>query len=387
METVIGIALLARTAVLVLVAAVGVRVSTTGGDSIEGQWRGIGESTVLVEVNGAERQFSFDELATVVQLSQDEDAAGPPMRVTLLNGSKIAAQDLSLADEVLRIEPRRQAAISVPLRDVKSIRFHAASTATDAQWLGLLESEDRRDQLAIRREGNQIDPASVIIESIGDGKVGFSIEGESAAAPLDRLEGVVLGGNRQVSEDAKIQVVDIYGSRWSVRSIEPSDEKTLKLKLTDSITHELPAEHLDSIFWSAGLIMLAAQQPAKSNYEPYLKTKLDANDLAKWFGPISDRQADLVMVGGSLIEYRVEGDFATLAGSVRRGSDVAKAGKVSVAISLDDREVWKEEINDSEPRGFEIALKDARRLRFEVLSGDDGDVGDIVRVVRPRLLK
>ena len=376
-----------RLLTLCLVAALGVRVSTTTGDSFEGDLQGVGESSVVVEVEGQQREFSFDDLVAVVPLDRDENATGPPMRVTLLSGSRIAAQDLSLADEILRIEPRRQNTVSVPLREVKSIRFRAASPATDAQWLGLLENEDRRDQLAIRREGNQIDPAPVVIQSIANGKVGFSIEGESGAAPLDRLEGVVLGGNRQVSEDAQIQIVDIYGSKWLVSAIEPSDEKVLKLKLSDSITHELPTKQLYSMSWTAGLVMLATQEPAKSNYKPYLETKLAAASLKKWFGPKSDGQSDLTMVGGSLIEYRVEGDFATLAGSVRRDSRVSKAGNVAVAISLDDQQVWKEDLNDSEARGFEIPLNDARRLRIEVICGDDGDVGDTVLVVRPRLLK
>ncbi len=285
-------------------------MSTTTGDSFDGDLQRVGESSVLVEVDGQQREFSFDELVAVVPLERDENATGPPMRVALLNGSRIAAQDLSLADEVLRIEPRRQNVVTVPLREVKSIRFRPASPATDAQWLGLLENEDRRDQLAIRREGNQIDPAPVIIQSIAAGKVGFSIEGESGVAPLDRLEGVVLGGNRQVSEDAPIQILDIYGSKWLVSGIEPSDGKTLKLKLSDSITHELPTKQLYSMSWSAGLVMLATQEPARSEYKPYLEIGLDAASLQKWFGPKSNDQTDLTMVGGSLIEYRVEGESA-----------------------------------------------------------------------------
>lgn len=387
LQTIIGIAFLARTLTLVLVAALSVRVSTTTGESVDGELQGIGDSSVLVTIDGQQQEFKFENLATVVPLDRDDSATGPPMRVTLLSGSKIAAQDLSLADEVLSIEPRRQRAVTVPLREVKSIRFRAASPATDPQWLGLLENKDRRDQLAIRRQGNQIDPAPVLIESIADGNVGFSIEGETAAAPIGRLEGVVLGGNRQVVEDAEIQIVDIYGSKWLAKAIEPGDGETLKLKLSESITHQLPTKHLYSMSWTAGLVMLAAQEPARSTYQPYVETRLATESLAKWFGPKPEGQTDLTMVGGALIEYRVAGDFATLAGSVRRDERVAKAGYVAVQISLDDREVWKEELVGSDAKGFEIALDKARRLRIEVLSGDDGDVGDTVRIVRPRLLK
>ena len=386
METITAIALLSRTVAFLLLAVLGVRASTTTGETIEGDLVGFGKQTILLDVAGTEQEYRFENLTKVVPLEREEKT-GPSMRVTLLSGSKIAVQDLSLANDELTAEPRRQRPLSIPLREVKSVRFRAASPATDAGWLGLLENEDRRDQLAIRRDGNRIDPAPVVVQSIGDGKVGFEIEGQSAAAPISRLEGVVFGGNRKVTEDAEIQIVDIYGSRWLVQSIEPGDAETLQLKLTDTIKHSLPAKHLESMSWSAGLLMLAAEEPAKSEYKPLIETKLNPETLAKWMGPRADQESSLTMAGGSSIEYRVEGGFRTLAGSVRRDPRVAKAGQVEVAISLDDREVWKEKLADSSAKGFEILLNNARRLRIDVLSGDDGDVGDIVRIVRPRLLK
>lgn len=390
METALGIAFLGRTLAVLAMAVLGVQVTKTSGDPIDGDLRGVGTSAIVVEVDGLEQEIAFEELVSVVPVDRVNDATGPPMRVTLLGGSLIAAQDIVLADEQLRIEPRRQQPLTVPLKEVKSIRFRAASPLTDAQWLGLLENEDRRDLLAIRREGNQLDPAPVVVESVSGGpesKVGFSIGDKSGAAPIARLEGIVLGGNRQVTENADIQVVDIYGSKWLVQSIELSADSKLRLKLSDSIIHDLPVGQLHSMSWRSGLVMLAALDPVQTYYQPYVETNLDDALLAKWFGPATDRPPDLLMVGGSAIEYRIDSGFATLAGSVRRDQRVAKAGDVSIVISLDGQAVWEESLADSEPRGFELPLKGARRLRIEVKSGDDGDVGDTVRVLRPRLLK
>jgi hypothetical protein len=389
LETALGIAVLARMVAVLAVAVLGVRVTKTSGDPIDGDLQSVGKSALVVEVDGSEQEIAFEDLVSVVPIDRVEDVTGPPMRVTLLSGSRIAAQDMVLADEQLRIEPRRQQPLTVPLKEVKSIRFRAAAAVTDPQWLGLLENEDRRDLLAIRREGNQIDPAPVVVESISGGpesKVGFSIGGESGAAPIERLEGIVLGGNRQVIEEADIQVADIYGSKWSVQSVALSGEGKLRLNLSDSITHEVPLEQLDSLSWKSGLVMLASIDPAETFYQPYVKTNLDDSVLAKWHGPAA-APPDLLMVGGSAIEYRIDPGFATVAGSVRRDQQVAKAGNVSIVITLDGQAVWDESLTDSEARGFEIPLKGARRLRIDVKSGDDGDVGDTVRVLRPRLLK
>ncbi len=56
-------------------------------------------------------------------------------------------------------------------------------------------------------------------------------------------------------------------------------------------------------------------------------------------------------------------------------------------IKLDGEVVWTESVTDAEPRGFELDFNKARRIILEVDAGDDGDVGDNIRFLRPRLLK
>ena len=72
---------------------------------------------------------------------------------------------------------------------------------------------------------------------------------------------------------------------------------------------------------------------------------------------------------------------------VRRDSSVSKAGDVHIKVMVDDKEVWNETLSDPQPRGFELKVRGARRVRFVADSGSDGDVGDTVRILRPRLLK
>ena len=46
-----------------------------------------------------------------------------------------------------------------------------------------------------------------------------------------------------------------------------------------------------------------------------------------------------------------------------------------------------ESLEDADPRGFEIDTNGARRVVLEVTFGGDGDVGDNIRFLSPRLLK
>ncbi len=386
MSTALGLMAI-RGLLLLVAAALPVRVSTVDGEKVEGDFRGIENGAVVVETSSGKQAFKFDDLQSIAPVNPDTEAVGPKPRVTLVSGSKIAAQTISMAGDMLVVEPRRQPKLNIPLKDVKSIRFRAPSATTDPQWLGFLGQEQRGDMLAIRRSTGQIDSAPGVIEGIADGKVTFNMEGETVNAPMEKLEGVVLGGGRKINDSPDVQVVDRYGSRWAATSIQPSGKDgPLILQLSKKLTHSLPLDHVEGIFWSGGFKLLAAQSPADADFKPYLVTDANAKLLADWFKPKADGE-DIVISGSGSIAYRVGENYSTLAGMVRRDSSVSKAGDVHIKVMVDDKEVWNETLSDPQPRGFELKVRGARRVRFVADSGSDGDVGDTVRILRPRLLK
>lgn len=380
-----GAALLKMMAVLT-VAILPVRVMTNSGEKIEGTLEAFAEASLVVETDGGSVNVPYDQLVTLQ--SDAEERTGPTFRVTLLSGSKIFAQDLAMKDDSITIEPRRQLPLRVNIKEVKSIRFQGADARTDAQWLGLLEQEGRGDLLAIRREGDRLDPYRGVARAIGQGKVSFDLDENSVNAPIDKLEGVIFGGNRSVSENAAVRVTDIYGSSWSAQSITPGQANDgLTLKLNGTLEHTIPLNQVRLVRWSSGLQLLAEIAPADQSFESFFQSKVDPKLMEAWFGPGDIDESDLLMHGNSRIEYRVEPGFGTLAGSVQRSKAVQKAGKVIVSIAVDEKVRWKETLSDSSRLGFELPLQDARRIRIEVQCGDDGDLGDTVRFSRPRLVK
>tara|TARA_R110002049_G_scaffold2750_2_gene21454 strand:- start:238062 stop:239288 length:1227 start_codon:yes stop_codon:yes gene_type:complete len=384
---VFAFSILSRSALLILVAVIPARVTMNSGETLKGALVEINESAIVFQSETGSAELAFDDVLSLSPIERDE-ATGPTSRVTLVGGSKIAAQDFSLTGETLTIEPRRQDVVKVPVKQVRSIRFRVASPLTDPQWLGLMDKPLRRDLLVIRRDGDRLDPTEGIVESIGGGFVGFNLDGETVDAPTDRLEGVVFGGAAIDPNAASIQVTDRYGSKWMARSVRTSqDSKSLEIEINDALTHRIPLSHLDSIRWSGGLTLLAAQQPAAAAYTPYLKTEATDGLMRDWFGPSPVGDSDMLLIGDSSIEYRLDDGFQTFAGAVRRDEVVDQAGDVMVRIVLDGEQVWNEELSGGETLGFEIPAAGAKRLKIQVDSGDDGDVGDRVILLRPRMLK
>ncbi|TWT94398.1 NPCBM/NEW2 domain-containing protein [Stieleria varia] len=372
---------------LLAAAVLPVRVTTLTGHTVTGDLTTVNEAFITIEQADGVKEFSYDALAAVTPLVIDEGLTGPAMRATLRSGSVIAAQDFSMSGSELTIEPRRQKPLKVPVAEVASIRFRPSAVTTDAQWLGITEAESRGDVMVILRPGDKLDPISGVVEGLASGEVIFDLDGDKINAPLARLEGIVFGGTASDSPSAKIQVTDVYGSTWQVMSLAPSATgEPLRLRLTDSITHELPLKHLKSMSWGTGEQLLAREASAESSYQPYVGTALPSKTLAAWFEPQSE-QDDLVISGGAAVEYRLGSEYQTLAGAVRRESQVASAGQVIVRISLDGKVAWEEKLTNPEQLGFQIPLDDAKRVRIEIDPADDGDVGDLVRIIRPRLLK
>jgi hypothetical protein len=370
-----------------MMAVLPVMVNTNDGKKAEGNLKGFTSDTLLLDQSGAEIKYSFLDLSSLEPVDVEE-RTGPSTQVNLISGSRILAQELRMDDDGLTIEPRRQNPLQVPIKQVKSIRFRQPAVGTDSQWLGILDRQGRGDTLVIRRPDDRLDPQQGIVISMTRETVGFSIDGTKIDAPVDRLEGLVFGGNEAVTEDAAIQVVDVYGSRWAVTDLQPSDgEQPLQMELGGNVKHQIPVHQIFSMRWSGGMTLLATEKPAATKFESYLASNADNQLLTSFFGPAVVGEHDLVMNGGSSIEYRVDPGFRRIAGSVVRNSTSGQVSKVTVRVLLDGKTVWEEPLKDSEPRGFELPINAARRVTLEVDSGDDGNLGDTVRISRPRLVK
>jgi len=370
-----------------LMAVLPIVVETNDGKKIKGELSGFTADALLMDQSGKPVTVPFQDLSSM-QPTEAEARAQPQMQIELINGSRIQAQDLKLDDAGLLIEPRRQDPLLAPVKKVRAIRFRRPSSNTDAKWLGLVNAERRGDTLVIRRPGNKLDPQQGVILAIHSGTVVFDLDGTKIDAPMDQLEGLIFGGNTEIDETPPIRITDIYGSNWAVQGIRPHQaDQPIKVQLDDELEHAIALNQIVRIDWSSGVSLLAMEKPVKSDFQPYLPSQLDPTLLNRFFGPQTDGETDLIMNGGSMIAFRIDPDFQTLAGTVQRNNTDGTPSQLTVNLKLDDKVVWTQSLPDAGARGFEIDVKEARQVVLEVDSGSDGDVGDSVRFSRPRLLK
>ncbi|KAA5540234.1 hypothetical protein FYK55_21625 [Roseiconus nitratireducens] len=378
---------LAGVSVGTLALAIPVQLETASGEQVEGDWAGTTESAVRIQSGSETREIPFDQMVAMRPKSAPDGRIGPTIHVDLVTGTTIAADDVSLTDTKLQIEPRDQAALEVPLDQAGSIRFRAASPATDPQWLGLTEGENRQDLMVIRRGGDQLDPIQGVVLGLNSKTLQFELDGDELEAPLERLEGVVFRTAPREPNATPVKVSDIFGSTWMASQLEPSgDEDSVLVRLPGNVKHSIPLQQIRSIAWTSGRILLADQPPAQRGIELFIRTSIPANLVSEWFGPHAEGQ-DLIGSAGGSIEFRVESGFETFAGSVQRDSAVARGGSVAVRILVDGDVRWEQTIKDDAPMGFRVDIAGARRVGLKVLPAGDGDVGDQIRFLKPRFLK
>lgn len=379
--------LVAPSVVVLAAVLLPVTVTTHSGETISGELRTLAAGEVRLDRGGRITSVAVDDIDRL-QVSSSAVVTGPATLVTLTGGSKIAVERVALDAETLTLQPRHQPPLNLPVELAKAIRFRAASQAIDPQWLGLVSGESRGDLLVIRRGDDRIDPQTGIVEGIAEGRVLFNLDGDTVAAPIERLEGVVFGGTDRLAENADIRLTDLHGSEWWASGLELDEEQqTLRVKLSETLSHSLPLQQLESIRWSGSLVLLASQPPVSNVVTPAVPTAVDGQLFTTLFAAQPSGDGNLVLYGGAATEYRIDPGYETLVGAVERAEFSPRSSTVNVEIRLDDRPVWTQTLSDGGRRGFEVPLGDARRVSIRIPSGGDGDLGEYVRVVRPRLTK
>ncbi len=375
-------------------AVINVRVATLEGNTVEGPLRAIGQTDVRLgggDGSAAERVIALDQVLSIERLDRT-DTAAPTMRAGLVGGSRIALRSITTEGANAQLAVRNQSSLAVPLKQLRWIRFRAPSTAVDPQWLGLVERPRAADALVIRRPGDAIDEVSGIVLAISDEGVSFDLDGDTIQAPLSRLEGLLFASSTDEGQPAakgSVTVDDIDGSRWIAASLGSGSETDIELNLGNDLIHRLPLDRISKIELTGAVEFLAAQTPVEASYAPYLSIGISSGLADRWLGPESQNDRDLILRSKSHVEYRVSDGSQMFLGSVEYDPQVAAGGSCVVRVLLDDENVWEQTLNvsDPAPRGFELPLSGARRVRLEVDGDGDSDLGDTVRVRQPRMTK
>jgi hypothetical protein len=374
-------------------SVISVKVSTLDGRTIEGAMNLLGETGLsLVGNDSIPQVIPLDQILAIQRINVP--ATTPPVaKVGLSNGTRLSIDSIIAEGSAANIRIRGGQSLPVPLKQLGWVRFRGPSAGVDPQWLGLIDRARTSDSLVIRRAGDAIDEVAGIVVGITPESVSFSLDGDTMTAPVARLEGVLFstaGDAAAVSKEAgSVLVDDIHGSRFVAASIKAGENETIQLRLGDGVDYALPLGQIAKIELTGSVQFLATVAPVEARFVPLVKIGIAPALANQWLGPEVADGRDLILRSTSQVEYRISDGFQTLVGSVDFDSSVTAGGKCIVRLLLDGKVAWEQtlDVGDASSRGFELPIAGVRRVRFEVVNGDDGDLGDTVRLRQPRITK
>jgi len=373
---------------MLLASVVQVRVTTVDGVTNDVELLRVTNFGLEIEASGNTQNIAFDNLLSVTRIAPSS-ITPPVMRAELLNGSRIAINGVTSDGDAAILNLRDQEPLTVPIKQVRWVRLRSSSPAADPQWLGMIDKVRAADVLVVRRAGDALDEVEGFVKSITAKTVTVDLDGEDLPAPIEKLEGILFASSSAESPQGKILIEDTSGSRWQAVAITSGKDDSFVIELGGGMSHELPLSLLRKIETTGSVQYLGTESPAESSFVSTSKIGLSDELASRWFGVESDSSRDLIMRADSFVEYRLDEQFSAVVGSVQFDPSVTAGGNCAMKILLDGKVVWDQtfDVKDPKPRGYELPIGSARRVRFEVTTAGDGDLGDSLRFRQPRLVK
>jgi len=338
---------------------------------------------VTLEADGARRSLP---VATVRRLEREAPApapAGPAAWLTLVDGSTLAGDDFSWADgRATLVVP--QGRVDLPIERVRSVAWRQADAA-EADWRSSLPESIESD-LVVVRKGDGFEFVDCAIAAVTADAVSVVLDEEKI--PVKRTKVIGLHWLRPAADAVPATVtVDVAGGTLQADRVEWTPDAIV----LDGVIR-IPAGMLERIDFASGrTIQLATLEPERLEVDPYFGGLAKIAELSGFFAPRAVPADRDFPQPGLLVRPRTVAVWRLPTGSRRLRTAIAPATKAPhapaiVAISLDDREVFRGSITAESPAMIDLDLVGSRRLMLTVDFGAAAGSGP-VRLAAPVIEK
>ena len=343
----------------------------------------IDADSILLEADGAQRTLPVASVRRIERESPAPVLPGPAARLTLVDGTTLAGEDFSWEDgRAALVVP--QGRVELPIDRVRSVAWRQAEAGA-ADWLrGLPESIE--SDLVVIKKGDAFEFVDCAITAVAADAVSVVLDEEKI--PVKRSKVIGLHWLRPAAAQQPAAVaVDVAGGILRAERVEWTPDA---LVLDGAI--RIPAAMLERIDFAAGrTIPLASLEPERLEVEPYFGGLSGVAGLSGFFAPRAVPADRNFPAAGLLVRPRTVAVWRLPTGSRRLRTAITPATKTPhapaiVAISLDDREVFRGPVTAESPAPIDLDLVGARRLPLLVDFGSPAGSGP-VRLVAPIIEK
>lgn len=350
------------------------RAELEDGSHHDGALVKVDAEAVTLESDGAPRSLPVASVRRLERESPAPAPASPAVRLTLVDGATLAGDDFSWAAGRATLVVR-QGRIELPIERVRSVAWRQAD-AGEADWLRALPESIESD-LVVVRKGDGFEFVDCAIAAVAADAVSIVLDEEKI--PVKRTKVLGLHWLRPAADKEPAAVtVDVAGGSLRADRVEWTADGLL----LDGVIR-IPSGMLERIDFAFGrTIQLATLEPERLEVEPYFGGLAKIAGLAGFFAPRAVPADRDFPQPGLIVRPRTVAAWRLPTGSRRLRTAITPATKAPhapavVAISIDDREVFRGSITAESPTMVDLDLFGGRRLMLTVDFGAAADSGPV----------
>lgn len=383
-------------------------VQTMDGRAVSGELVALDNKNLVIRHDGQEESIEVAKLLGVDLPATEAKAAtvvpAAPIIVSLLDDSRLAAQEFSATPEKAQFKLVDGSTAEVPTSGVAWVRFPSPAAEIAAEWERILSTEAAADILVVRKLP-ALDYLEGIIRSVKPDAVEFEVDGDVVQAKLAKIEGLRFyhRSERKLPESV-CRVVRAGGSELQASELKFADGRLevqtpvgLKIPLTAADVQRLDFSQgklvfLSDLDWDPQLYERQAYFGGGRPIEAGLDLFPPQRDRALDGGPLElDRQSyakGLAMHSRTKLVYRLPAAYRRFLATAGIDDRAGKEGDVRLVIEGDGRQLFAANVRGGEkPTPIDLDISGVKRLSILADFGLDLDIADHLDLVEARVVK
>lgn len=384
------------------------------GRVVEGAVSRWQDDAVELTADGGTMQIPAEEILRV-RFAPAGDVA-PELTVELIDGSVLPIETFAARDRTATLKvATAEEPIEVGTNLIAAVHLQPPTPAIAAQWNELRATGEAGDVIVIRKDG-AVDHLAGRLGNVTESHVMFYLDGEEFPVERGRVDGLVYYHAQESQFGEPLCVVrGSHGMRLTLAAAALEGDE-LRARTASGLRLTVGINSVESVDFSAGkLLYLSELTPRSVETTPLVAFPASAQIAARFGQPVLDRgffetearlrypqenegrattwqlKSHTRSVGlrsRSEVVYTLPDGFRRFRATAGIDGTLGGRGNVYLAIYGDDRLLWEQSIDGSEPPvPIDLDVAGVRRLRILVDYGEGGDAADRLYLCDARITK
>ena len=395
-------------------AAWAAEVDLLDGRTLQGTVESWQDGTFEIQTEDGLTSVAADEVLRIRFASAVPD--GPHQSIELVDGSVLPIDQFTVQDgeATVRVSGVEEP-LAVSAKLLSAVHLLPPTPAISAQWNKLRQLNEAGDLIVIRKE-DAVDHVAGRLGDVTETHVLFYVDGDEFRVERSKVDGLVYYRPQPPELPQPRGVLHGPGGLALVASSVRMEGRMWRVRTSAGVELAIPRERVESADLSGGkVVYLSDLTPRSLKTTPLIALPASADLAARTVEPVIDRgffspeallrhprrdgeriigwelkphRRSLGLRSRSEVVYSLPEGFSGFRATAGMDGTLAGRGNVHLSVFGDDRLLWEQAIDGSQPPAtIEANIAGVRRLRILVDYGQGGDVADRLYLCEARLTK